>query len=309
MEPVALGLPSSPENGVVSLAARIAHARERAESFTSRHGQSRESRKEPALPVDKERLRWTQIYHEKSVAIEQLERELGITVEALHKSQRSQIGVEGEVSKDSADSKPTHLDLLNLTDALRKENSSLKDNLDSVQGRKAVLEEDLALLKRENLNLKREIEILQRQLTSSSDRWLKQEAEYNASISSLESELIDLRAESILHRDADKSAEKRHSKDEVELNNVGSAAADHELHTARLLLSTAREEVLWLREILEYDIFDTFLTECLRRSQEEAGCGLAAVQGRDAASHRAAAEIAASLDRRWSILEIRANRG
>ena len=250
-----VGSPSSLDNGAVSLAARIAHARERAESFTSRHGQqSRESRKDLPLPVDKERLRWTQLYHEKSVAIEQLERELGITVDALHRSQRSQIDSDGVASKEP-ESKPTHLDLLNLTDALRKENSSIKSNLESFQERNACLEEDLAMLKRENLNLKREVDILQRQLTSSSDRWLKQEAEYNASISSLESEVINLRAESILHKDADKSAEKRRADvSPVKFQNERATAADHELHTTRLLLSTAREEVSWLRDILEYEV-------------------------------------------------------
>ena len=239
------------ESGVVSLAALIAQARERAESFTSRHSQPQD-RKEAMLSVDRERRRWTQLYHEKSVAIEQLERELGSTVDALHRSQRSQSADDGGAVVN--DSRSTHLDLLNLTDALRKENTTVKTNLETLQEKNIHLEEDLAILKREAVQMRREVEILQRQLTSSSEKWLRQENEYGATISALESEVIELKAERILHKEHHPQVEKRSIPEEAPI------PVTHELDTTRQLLTTAREEVAWLREILEYVLLDTLLS-------------------------------------------------
>ena len=76
-----------------SLSSRIANARERAESFTSRNPPPQVDHKQRMDAIEKERSRWIQMYEEKSIIIEQLERELRSTVDALHKRDLNMSGM------------------------------------------------------------------------------------------------------------------------------------------------------------------------------------------------------------------------
>lgn len=228
----------SPSNGMLSLSSRIAQARERAEGFSSRNPSSQESHKESMDAIERERQRWTKLYEEKSVIIEQLERELGTTVDALHKKDlhpnNASMGISFESEPKMAGN--TSIDLLNFTDALRKENSSLKLSFTHMAEKKNELEIEHRQLKLDHARLKYDLDELRKDFEISKSRSDRELKEAQSLILSLESQVIELKAsgstrplspqklqETIIHR---------------------SSSEDH------YALTYAREEIVWLRDII-----------------------------------------------------------
>jgi hypothetical protein len=238
----------------LGLAARIAQAKERAESFVSRNtGSQKASSVNDSMmsPVDKERQRWAQLYQEKSVIIEQLERELGTTVDALHASQQSP----NSSTTTKEYSTTTNIDLLNLTDALRKENESLKISITSLLSKKNQLETESIEYKNENMSLKRDKDGIGRQLSHASETWEAQEAYFNSTISSLESHVVSLKAELKDLSGCNKS--QSHYQLSTNLVDTSSSREDTshiltERNTYKKLLEASHDEITWLRDMIEY---------------------------------------------------------
>mmetsp|Transcript_4889 Transcript_4889/g.7444 ORF Transcript_4889/g.7444 Transcript_4889/m.7444 type:complete len:791 (-) Transcript_4889:152-2524(-) len=85
-----------------SLEAQIQEARRRAEDFTKSLQNARKAEDESMRSVEEERRRWAASYEEKTAMVEQLQRELAYTVEALH-VQRS---VDNSLSKSRDEGLP-----------------------------------------------------------------------------------------------------------------------------------------------------------------------------------------------------------
>ena len=206
-----------------SLASRIAQARERAESFALRHQHLPQANHNNSMEA---RKKWTDQFEEKSVIIEQLERELGSTVDALNKK---------EAMKSTEAS--NGLDTLNLIDAIRKENTQLKLSLTNLIQKKNDLELMNMDLRKDIQEMKGELDELKREIHEYDVRWSRRENESSDLILSLESQLISLRAE------ISSPAKARHSSAPSEERMTGKEEDR--------LLDFARDEIQWLRDILE----------------------------------------------------------
>lgn len=236
-----------PSSSAPSLSERIAEARERAEGFSARHAPQPQPSESVRL-IERERERWTKLYHEKAVIIEQLERELGSTVDALSRREGA-ASLSFSVASDRSVS--NSIDVLNFSEALRRENSSVKASYSQVVDEKARVEADRAraeeqarALRLDNAALRQELQDLADKHERAQRRWEEERAELSRAVASLQAER-SAGAEQVRDWSLGAGPAERRSVSEDR------PSAEERSFAGESVLSFAREEITWLRELLE----------------------------------------------------------